>query len=246
MKCEKCGNEYPSAGYFAVPGICDECFKKLSQEEQTALIEHANSYSDYMDGETIGRRVGFWKRTLAMLIDGVILYALQVVISMSSGLYDAQSRLSERITEMGTGGTITQIAEMSQQLALQIQSEFYWTLLFIQVIYVMYFSLELMVGATLGKLICGIQIADKDGKPATRIQLIKRFIFKDSYLIMSLFASLLLVDYLQYAYITLAIIVCISCLYVATNNKMGFHDHWAGTAVYKRSDILDEEQVAEN
>ena len=73
MKCEKCGNEYPSAGYFAVPGICDECFKKLSQEEQTALIEHANSYSDYMDGETIGRRVGFWKRTLAMLIDGVIL-----------------------------------------------------------------------------------------------------------------------------------------------------------------------------
>lgn len=244
MKCEKCGNEYPSAGYFAVPGICDECFKKLSQEEQTALIEQANSFSDYMDETTIGRRVGFWKRTLAMVIDGVILYALQIVISMSSGLYEAQEMLGERVKESGAGGSLTQIAEMSQQLAMQIQSEFYWTLLFIQVIYVMYFSLEMMVGATLGKLICGIQIADKDCKPATKIQLVKRFVFKESYLIMSFFAALLVVDFLQYAYITLAIIVAVSCLYVATKNKMGFHDHWAGTAVYKRSDILDEEQVA--
>ena len=47
MKCEKCGNEYPSTYFFAVPNVCKECFSKMSPEEQAKYfnvpIEKYNS-----------------------------------------------------------------------------------------------------------------------------------------------------------------------------------------------------------
>lgn len=237
MKCERCGNEYPSQGYFAVPGVCETCFKKLSVEEQNHLIAQAYNYDNFAENTIIDKRVGFGRRLAALLIDGVILLIIQQIITYSSGLNEAQKIMGERMANVGFN------MDALLQMTLEMQNEFYFTLLFIQVIYLMYFSLEMMVGTTLGKLILGIQIADKDGKEATKSQLIKRFMFKCSPIILSVLSAATLITAISYAQITMSIIVLISCLYVLASNKMAFHDMWAKTAVFKKRDL--ETQVNE-
>ncbi len=237
MKCERCGNEYPSQGYFAVPGVCETCFKKLSVEEQNNLIAQAYNYQNFAENSIVEKRVGFGRRLAALLIDAVILLIIQYVISYSSGLNEAQKIMSERMASVGFN------FDAIMQMTLEMQKEFYFTLLFIQVIYLMYFSLEMMVGATLGKLVLGIQIADKDGKAASSTQLVKRFIFKASPIILSVLSAATLISAISYAQIAMSIIILISCLYVFTANKMGFHDMWAKTAVFKKRDLETQENA---
>ena len=38
MKCEKCGQDFPSVYYFKTDTVCSDCFKKLTPEEQQAAI----------------------------------------------------------------------------------------------------------------------------------------------------------------------------------------------------------------
>jgi hypothetical protein len=38
MKCEKCGQDFPSVYYFNTDTICTDCFKKMTPEEQQAAI----------------------------------------------------------------------------------------------------------------------------------------------------------------------------------------------------------------
>ena len=38
MKCEKCGQDYPSVYYFKTNTICLDCFNKMSQEDQKSAI----------------------------------------------------------------------------------------------------------------------------------------------------------------------------------------------------------------
>ena len=38
MKCEKCGQEFPSIYYFKTDTICLDCFNKMSSEDQQAAI----------------------------------------------------------------------------------------------------------------------------------------------------------------------------------------------------------------
>ena len=237
MKCERCGNKYPSQGYFAVPGVCETCFKKLSVEEQNQLIAQAYNYANFSENSIIDKRVGFGRRLAAFLVDVVILMIIQTVISYSSGLNEAQAIMTERMQSIGFN------LDAIMQMTMEMQSEFYFTLLSIQVIYVLYYSLEMMVGATLGKLALGIQIADKDGKPASNTQLIKRFAFKNSVLIFGLLSAATHFKPFEWAYYTMGIIVLISCLYVLSSTKMGFHDMWAKTAVFKKRDLETQENA---
>ena len=237
MKCEKCENEYPSQGYFAVPDVCETCFKKLSVEEQNHLIAQAYNYDNFAENTIIDKRVGFGRRLAAFLVDVVILMIIQEIISYSSGLHEAQKIMGERIANAGFN------IDAMMQMTMEMQKEFYFTLLSIQVIYLLYYSLEMMVGATLGKLALGIQIADKDGKPASNTQLMKRFTFKNSVLIFGLLSAAIMIKPFEWAYYTTFIIVLISCLYVLSSNKMGFHDMWAKTAVFKKRDLETQENA---
>ena len=38
MKCEKCGQDYPSVYYFKTNTICLDCFNKMSREDQKSAI----------------------------------------------------------------------------------------------------------------------------------------------------------------------------------------------------------------
>ena len=39
MRCDRCGKDYPSRYYFRTRTICDNCFQKMSPEEQKRALE---------------------------------------------------------------------------------------------------------------------------------------------------------------------------------------------------------------
>ena len=41
MRCEKCGNEYPSGHYFMVEETCNECWERMDEHERAAALRHA-------------------------------------------------------------------------------------------------------------------------------------------------------------------------------------------------------------
>lgn len=250
MKCEKCGNEYPGAGYFAVPGICNDCFDKLSDEEKKRIIKEANSQPeiDEQEEKMLAQRVGFGKRFLALLIDGFILYMLQYLITMFGGLQTAQVRLAEHISEAAShgGGDINKVLAATQSLTAQMQVDFYWTFVSIQLVILLYLSLEMMVGATLGKLILGIQIGTKDGHHAPTKILVKRFLIKESYTVFALLSAVTLWKPMYYLGIAAGIVIVFGCFLVFTSRKIAFHDLIAGTAVYSRRYLDGESDESNN
>ena len=46
MKCEKCGEDFPSKYYFSAPSICRDCFKLLPPEQQEALKAETKPLSE--------------------------------------------------------------------------------------------------------------------------------------------------------------------------------------------------------
>jgi uncharacterized RDD family membrane protein YckC len=233
MKCEKCGNEYPSQAYFTVPGICESCFKQLPQEEQTRLIEaafDAQSFASVADGD---KRVGFGRRLGAACIDGLILIVLYMVIYKFSGLWDAQMLLAERMQSVGIAN-----AAAMQMMQNEFINQNLTSLLFIQVVYLLYFSLELFIGSTVGKLALGMQVGSANGTHAGFGALLKRFAFKYSSTVLGIIALLMSsVSAINYVNWAVSAIVIIGCFFALTKDKQAFHDKFAGTAVYRKSDL---------
>jgi hypothetical protein len=45
MKCEACGNEFPSKYYFVTSKLCKPCFEKLNDQEKLSILESIESES---------------------------------------------------------------------------------------------------------------------------------------------------------------------------------------------------------
>ena len=239
MKCDKCGNEYPGAGYFAVPGICNDCFDKLPDEEKKRIIKAAQMQTeiDEEEEQLINNRVGFGKRFAAMLIDGIIVYGLQTLITMFGGLRQAQERLAEQINSLvsSAGPNFNKIMEATAEMTKNMQVDFYWTFVSIQLVILLYLSLEMMVGASLGKILLGIQIGTQNGKPAPTSMLVKRFLIKESYYVFALFSALTMWKALDYCGIAAAVIIFFGSFLIFSAKKITFHDMLAHTAVYPKN-----------
>lgn len=236
MKCNVCGNDYPSQGYFAVPGICDSCFKKMPIEQQNQIIAQAYNYDSFEEMTISERRVGFGRRLGALALDVLFCVIIYLTIFFLSGMYESQMLVAEKVRSQG----------LNFQLITQVGYEFIeqnmTTLLFMQFMFLLYFSLEVIVGATLGKVIVGIQVANEDGKPAKFIQLLSRFAYKYSAQIISIFTvvyyrstMLSLVQNLFY------LTVIVGCFFALSKTKLALHDRIFKTAVFKKSE-LDQKQ----
>lgn len=63
MRCERCGNDYPSRYYFRTKKICEKCFQKMSPDDQKLAlqpfgIERLTSTTFTIDGHTIKKSLG--------------------------------------------------------------------------------------------------------------------------------------------------------------------------------------------
>jgi uncharacterized RDD family membrane protein YckC len=103
----------------------------------------------------------------------------------------------------------------------------------------MYYSLEVVLAATPGKLILGIQIANQDRTNATMLTLFIRFLLKHSSSIFTLLAFVVAVKVLDLVGSLLWLAFTVGCFFVLAAKKQGFHDMLAKTAVFRKKEVIE-------
>lgn len=111
-------------------------------------------------------------------------------------------------------------------------------ILALPVVMFLYFLLEAFVGASLGKMILGLKIANADGTKAKPSTLLTRYVIKQSGPILTLLALLLSLSFLKTLGNIASLGVFIGCFVVLAEKKQAFQDMIAKTAVFKKNDIV--------
>jgi uncharacterized RDD family membrane protein YckC len=153
------------------------------------------------------KRVGFWLRVLASLIDSVFVLLL-LMFSLAAHLLIIGNARSSRLFD-----------------------GFFWTAILI------YTATEVFLAGTPGKRILRIKIGRNDCTSADKWRLGLRWSTKQLPLIL-----LLLFIATNWLFFTIlrgltAAVVFFGCFYAANDDKLSWHDQWAGTAVYRTRDL---------
>lgn len=227
MKCDVCGKDFTSQYYFATPNICKECFAKLPPEEQQMHIE---AMQNIQFAEPYPYRVGFGRRLGAALLDLFIYYVVFLAVFLFLGVYDQIEPLLDNA--LANPNVMQEIVSIVLPLTL--------------IISFIYYSMEIFIAATPGKLILGIQIASDDRKPASVGQLFTRFIVKRSSDVMNLLYLVTALMVFSTLSSIVGLIILVGFFFVLAQRKQAFHDMLAKTAVYYRSELIDEDNPADS
>ncbi len=95
-----------------------------------------------------------------------------------------------------------------------------------------YSSFEIFKAATPGKMIMTIIIRQADGSPAPQDMLIRRWVAKYSELLLYLLGAISTVSVVSYLGFIAGLVVIVGCFFVRKEERLTFHDMFAGTAVY--------------
>jgi len=231
MKREKCGNEYPSQYYFETPTVCKECFKNLSDEEKQFYLAQPAPY--FVD--ELALRTGFGKRFAAALIDFLIVVIIIVLVYNATGFFESATIFGQQVQENATD--VAAIEELTNSFMADNMSNFYFSYILILV----FFSLEILIGATVGKLILGIHIADSNRRKASTTKLLTRYLIKNSASFISVIWLLTNISLINTLSTIVSIALIIGFLFVLSQKRQAFHDMIADTAVFNRNDIITEE-----
>ena len=124
MKCEKCGNEYPSDYYFKTETVCNECYDKLTPEEQhvahqtrLALDPSLMTTTFTLDGYKIKKHLGVVRgiTVRSRSLFGTIGGSLQTLVGGNITLFtelcektrrEAFEMMVEHAKEIGANGVI--------------------------------------------------------------------------------------------------------------------------------------------
>lgn len=228
MKCEKCGNEYPNQYDFAAPDLCRYCYMKLTDLERENLKSQNISL---ISGSTFDLRQKFGKRLLATIIDYAIVLGLVMIIYYISGFFKSYMAFAENLQEYQT----------DTQMIIQLQKEFFKanmsSFIFGQVVWVAYYSLEVFISASLGKLILGLRIGNDDSSRSSVATLLTRFLIKSSGNILFLF-FFITGNFLIYIIGFLSTLVLfIGYFFILGQKRQGLHDQISKTAIFHKSNI---------
>jgi uncharacterized RDD family membrane protein YckC len=133
------------------------------------------------------------------------------------------------------------MSEYAKEFFKPYMQDFY----FMYFLVLVYFSLEFIVGASLGKLILGIRIAGNDMKPASFGNLIYRYLLKHSFSLIALIGMITGIEVLGTVGMLVGLVVFIGLFFVLSHNRLSFHDMLAKTAVYNKN-FIDIEESTEN
>lgn len=189
----------------------------------------ANMMPDYNTFDVKQMRVGFGRRLGAALVDFLIFVILYLVVIMVSGVMsniDFSSILAD------PQGFQIDMEAISPTLAI-ISS----------ILGFLYFSTEIFMGQTLGKMILSIKIADQNRKPATTNQLLTRYLIKHGNYLFALINGITLISILGTIDTIYGIVIVIGFLFVLGANKQAFHDMGAKTAIFFKDEIDYSENV---
>jgi uncharacterized RDD family membrane protein YckC len=176
-------------------------------------------------------RIGFGTRLGAYLLDVVIAGAGGFAIGIFAGTTLAALFFS---TDMVEG---TEEAEAMASGIVGILGGAIGTVAGMMLIFLIIMLMEAFTGQTFGKMILGIKNGSDDGSIASTGALLTRALVKYIGTIMTVLAGITGVVMLSTVGSFGGFIVFIGFFFILGENKQGFHDMLAKTAVYNKSDL---------
>ena len=233
MKCEKCGNDYPSQYYFATDTICRECYAKMTDEEKEEVKDRLLVFTEESKYE---KRVSFGRRFAATLIDVMIYAVINIAVLWYMGYFEAAKLMGEEIAAAGGDKELTKMA-VDDFLSSQVS-----TLILGQMIPLLYYSLEIFIAASLGKLVMGLRIGNDDRTQADTGTLMTRYLIKNFAGIVGLIGLIAGLNFLLFNISPLIILILfIGYFFILGQKHQGLHDKLSKTALYMKEDIKTEE-----
>ena len=167
-----------------------------------------------------GYRVGFGRRLGAYVIDFFITALLGFMVVYFTGAFQELLNIEDLMNNMTK---LTLILEDSTLIS--------------GLLILLYYTTEIVMGASPGKMALGIVIADSNRYEAEVGQLIKRYLLKHSNSILSIIALILSISIFDTLSNLILLIIIIGFLFTLSNKRQALHDSLTNTAVYFKENI---------
>jgi len=180
----------------------------------------------YGDNYEFGFRVGFGKRLLAHIIDFIILAIVGSIVMAMMGYIDI---LSNFVNEF----MATQDFSVFEDMETALDGFTPVSIL----IYFLYYSLEIFMGASVGKLLLGLKIGNEDRTEATTNPLFKRYIIKHSDRVFTLLGIITTVFIFNLFSSLLVLTLVVGFFFTLSLKRQAFHDSLSKTAVFHKNNF---------
>ncbi len=192
---------------------------------QNVPQEGTQEHDDYMksqfgDDYELGYRVGFGRRFGAFIIDFIFNAIIGTIIMLTTGVFSEIMTMDNPLNNIEA---ITLIMQDSSLIAV--------------VIGLVYYSTEVLLGASIGKMLLGIKIASSDRSEASTSQLLSRYLLKHSNSIFSVLGILLSIHFFQGLSSIVIVIIVIGFFFTLGSKRQAIHDMVTNTAVYYKDNI---------
>lgn len=191
----------------------------------------SNQYQQSMED----KRVGFGRRLGAKLLDSLVVIILGVLLFYSIG-DTTHGELDRwlRISMVESGQDVESVGGATMDWLFS----FVKLGLIMSVVGTIVSVLELVVGASPGKMLVSIRIAHADGRAGTIALWAKRWVLVNVSSLLSLVGTLTGVAILSTVSSVLSIIFFFGCFMVLSPARQALHDVIAKTAVYFDEDVI--------
>ncbi|PKL78154.1 MAG: hypothetical protein CVV25_12545 [Ignavibacteriae bacterium HGW-Ignavibacteriae-4] len=187
--------------------------------------EGTQEHDEYMRSQfgedyELGYRVGFGRRLGAFIIDFIFNSIIGFIVMLATGVFSEILLIENPLNNIDK---ITLIIQDSSMIAV--------------VIGLIYYSMEVLLGASIGKMLLGIKIASSDRSEASTSQLLNRYLLKHSNSILSVLGILLSIHLLQGLSSIIIVIIIIGFFFTLGSKRQALHDMLTNTAVYYKDNI---------
>lgn len=198
------------------------------QDYQNMMPDYSQEDKNYY--ENVMLRIGFGRRFGAWIIDLISVSALTALLIMVLEYTGYFASEGVSITDLATSANFLENMEKYTAFSITLMP-------FTVILSLLYYSTEIFLGASLGKLLLGIKIASETRYEADIQQLVIRYSTKHISTVMNLLALITSLMFLQSIGGILGIVVFFGCFAVLAEQKKALHDYIAKTAVYYKDEI---------
>jgi uncharacterized RDD family membrane protein YckC len=214
-----------------------------NEQFSASATYHGATHQGYPHYQALTLRVGFGRRFGAYLMDGlyimiasILLYfgAMHINPTWVDGLASSEEfnlSTNDDNDDEEREAQLDNIKEMAQKL--------YVVVLFSSLITLPYSMIELRTGVSPGKYVLGIKVAGLYGEQANMGLLARRWLVKNSGSLLGVFAFSLSIGILDTLATLMSLGVIFGCFLVLTPERMALHDLGAGTAVFRKEDVIE-------
>ena len=173
-------------------------------------------------------RIGFGPRLGAFLLDVLLIAVISVILIVVFGVGGASA-----------GAAAGPEDEMDAAIGAigGFMGGIMASLIVIYIVGAVWYLLEGLIGATIGKMIVGIKIGKDDGTKAGTGKLLLRYALKNISYLMGILALITGASVINTLGGLAGLVIFIGCFLVLGAKKQAIHDMLAKTAVYKKANL---------